>query len=74
MNISTFSINRQENTSPVEPKRKSRSPKSTLNDERNLIHLLKKNCTEPSHVLANQLELSNGKTASSSLLRRMLLA
>ncbi|CAF0716570.1 unnamed protein product [Brachionus calyciflorus] len=33
-----------------------------------------KNRTEPSHVLTNQWKLSNGKTASSSLVRKRLLA
>ncbi|CAF1039338.1 unnamed protein product [Brachionus calyciflorus] len=47
---------------------------STEKDDRNLIRLVKKNRTKPSHVLANQWKLSNGKTASSSLVRRRLLA
>ncbi|CAF0862945.1 unnamed protein product [Brachionus calyciflorus] len=47
---------------------------STQKDDRNLIRLVKKNRTEPFHVLANQWKLSNGKTASSSLVRRRLLA
>ncbi|CAF0891148.1 unnamed protein product, partial [Brachionus calyciflorus] len=47
---------------------------STQKDDRNLIRLVKKNRTEPSHALANQWKLSNGETASSSLLRRRLLA
>ncbi|CAF0902768.1 unnamed protein product [Brachionus calyciflorus] len=46
----------------------------TVLDDRNLVRLVKKNRTEPSHVLANQWKLSNGKTASSSLVRRRLLA
>ncbi|CAF1072304.1 unnamed protein product [Brachionus calyciflorus] len=55
-------------------KDRPRSGISTQKDDRNLIHLAKKNRTEPSHVLANQWKLSNGKTASSSLVRRRLLA
>ncbi|CAF0706645.1 unnamed protein product [Brachionus calyciflorus] len=47
---------------------------STKKDDRNFIRLVKKNRTEPSNVLANQWRLSNGKTASSSLVRRKLLA
>ncbi|CAF1025509.1 unnamed protein product [Brachionus calyciflorus] len=42
---------------------------STAKDERNLVRLVKKNRTQPSHVLANQWKLSNGKTVSSSLVR-----
>ncbi|CAF0978481.1 unnamed protein product [Brachionus calyciflorus] len=47
---------------------------STAKDDRNLFSLVKKNRTEPSHVLANQWKLSNGKTASSSLVWKRLLA
>ena len=47
---------------------------STAKDDRNLVRLVKKNRTEPSHVLANRWKLSNGKTASSSLVRKRLLA
>ncbi|CAF0839192.1 unnamed protein product [Brachionus calyciflorus] len=47
---------------------------STAKDDRNLVRLVKKNRTEPSHVLANQWKLSNGKTSSSSLVRKRLLA
>ncbi|CAF0879995.1 unnamed protein product [Brachionus calyciflorus] len=47
---------------------------STQKDDRNLIRLAKKNRDEPSHVLANQCKLSYGKTESSSLVRRSLLA
>ncbi|CAF0972155.1 unnamed protein product [Brachionus calyciflorus] len=55
-------------------KDRPRSGISTQTDDRNLIRLPKKNRTEPSHVLANQWKLSNGKTASSSLVKRRLLA
>ncbi|CAF0718663.1 unnamed protein product [Brachionus calyciflorus] len=44
---------------------------STAKDDRNLVRLVKKNRT---HVLANQWKLSNGKTSSSSLVRKRLLA
>ncbi|CAF1104709.1 unnamed protein product, partial [Brachionus calyciflorus] len=47
--------------------RPSRPRISTEKDDRNLVRLVKKNRTEPSHVLENQWKLSNGKTASSFL-------
>ncbi|CAF0934532.1 unnamed protein product [Brachionus calyciflorus] len=53
---------------------KDRPRISTAKDDRNLVRFVKKNRTEPSHVLANQWKLSNGKTASSSLVRKRLLA
>ncbi|CAF0745274.1 unnamed protein product [Brachionus calyciflorus] len=46
---------------------------STQKNDRNLIRLVKNYRTAPSHVLAIQWKLSNGKTDSSSLVRRSLL-
>ena len=58
----------------IQIKIKSGRPRiSTLKDDRNLIRLVKKNRTAPSHILANQWKLSNGKTASPSLVRNRLL-
>ncbi|CAF1087238.1 unnamed protein product [Brachionus calyciflorus] len=68
-------IDRYNETNSYKDRPRSGRPRiSTQKDDRNLIRLLKKNRTEPSHVLANQWKLSNGKTASSSLFRRRLLA
>ncbi|CAF0876050.1 unnamed protein product [Brachionus calyciflorus] len=68
-------IDRYNETNSYKDRPRSGRPRiSTQKDDRNLIRLVKKNRTEPSHVLANQWKLSNGKTASSSLVRRRLLA
>ena len=68
-------IDRYNETNSYKDRPRSGRPRiSTQKDDRNLIRLVKKNRNEPSHVLANQWKLSNGKTASSSLVRRRLLA
>ncbi|CAF0854035.1 unnamed protein product [Brachionus calyciflorus] len=68
-------IDRYNETNSYKDRPRSGRPRiSTQKDDKNLIRLVKKNRTEPSHVLANQWKLSNGKTASSSLVRRRLLA
>ena len=68
-------IDRYNKTNSYKDRPKPGRPRiSTAKDDRNLVRLVKKNRTEPSHVLANQWKLSNGKTASSSLVRKRLLA
>ncbi|CAF0715322.1 unnamed protein product [Brachionus calyciflorus] len=66
-------IDRYNETNSYKDRPRSGRPRiSTQKDDRNLIRLVKKNRTEPSHVLANQWKLS--KTASSFLVRRRLMA
>ncbi|CAF0974816.1 unnamed protein product [Brachionus calyciflorus] len=68
-------IDRYNETNSYKDRPKSGRPRIfTQKDDRNLIRLVKKNRTVLSHVLANERKLSNGKTASSSLVRRRLLA
>ena len=67
-------VDRFNETQSYEDRPRSGRPRiSTPKDDRNLVRLVKKNRTEPSHVVANQWKLSNGKTASLSLVRRRLL-
>ncbi|CAF0938671.1 unnamed protein product [Brachionus calyciflorus] len=68
-------IERYNETNSYKDRPRSGRPRiSTQKDDRNLIRLVNKNRTESSHMLANQWKLSNGKSASSSLVRRRLLA
>ncbi|CAF1145219.1 unnamed protein product, partial [Brachionus calyciflorus] len=66
-------IDHYNETNPYKDRPRPGRPRiSTAKDDGNLVRLVKKNRTEPSHVIANQWKLSNGKTAS--LVRKILLA
>lgn len=68
-------IDRYKQTKSYDDRPRSGRPKiSTVHDDRQLVRLVKKNRTSPSHVLAHDWKLSNGKKASASLVRRRLLA
>ena len=70
-----YIVNRYEETQSVNDRHRSGRPSnSTPRDDRNLVNLVKKNRRAPSHQLASEWELSNGKKASSSTVRRRLLA
>lgn len=67
-------IDRYNQTKSYDDRPRSGRPRiSTDKDERLLVRLVKKNRTSPSHVLADNWKLSNGKKASASLVRRRLL-
>ncbi|CAF1008077.1 unnamed protein product [Brachionus calyciflorus] len=67
-------IDRYNKTKSYDDRPRSGRPRiSTEKDERQLVRLVKKNRTSPSHILAHNWKLSNGKKASDSLVRRRLL-